>query len=107
MTMSLNLIDALGWISGALVMVSAAPNIIANIRTQTPQPSISRDFCQLAGNTGWAVYGVLTDALPITVMCGVNAGLMSILLFQHCRRQRDFFCSPHDPNPRSSTDKGD
>lgn len=77
----------LGWTAGLLVMSSALPNIVRNLREQGPaRPSMLRDATQLAGNCLWAAYGYLTQTWPVMVMCAVSACFMAMLIHQQLRK---------------------
>src|SRR5205823_695359 len=79
-------VEALGWGSGGLVMISGLPAVLRNFRaTGVPRPSLTRDTLQLAGNMGWIAYGTLAGATPIAAMCALNAVFMSLLIIQQLR----------------------
>jgi hypothetical protein len=79
-------VEALGWTSGGLVMISGLPAVLRNLRDEGPlRPSAVRDALQLTGNLGWVAYGTLAGIIPIAVMCAVNAGFMALLLTQQLR----------------------
>jgi hypothetical protein len=89
-------LDALAWTSGGLVTVSGLPNVIRNLRATGPaRPSPLRDALQLAGNLGWAAYGLLTGLLPLVIFCALNAAFMALLIVQQARRAMPAVALPH------------
>jgi uncharacterized protein with PQ loop repeat len=73
----------LGLIAGATVTAAAIPRVLDIIRDadKAKGESYLRNGLMIAGNLMWVAYGVLSDALPVLIMCSLNSLLIGIILW--------------------------
>jgi uncharacterized protein with PQ loop repeat len=84
-------VEVLGFAAGATIMVSAVPQLVANIRNPqaSANQSITRNIALVAGNIMWVAYGLMINAPSITMMCVVAAVLNGAVAMQvFCRLAR-------------------
>ena len=84
-------IEVLGLIAGTIIMTSAIPQLVANIRdaADVASQSLGRNIALVAGNALWVVYGAMKGAPSIAMMCAIAAllnGGVAVQVFRSRRR---------------------
>ncbi len=78
----MNSIDYIGFIAGALILISMVPQIIKSWRTkQTKDISLLMFIIYVVGVTTWLIYGLFLGSYPIIATNSINLVLASTNLF--------------------------
>tara|TARA_R110002167_G_scaffold186979_3_gene388110 strand:+ start:892 stop:1221 length:330 start_codon:yes stop_codon:yes gene_type:complete len=87
-------IDLIGYAAGSVICVSTLPQILRLCRNpeQGIAESIPRNVMIAAGNALWFVYGMMTSATAIAVMCVIGVVLNGIVLGFALKANRDGVC---------------
>ena len=86
--------EMIGFAAGAIVTSAALPRVRDILRNHDAalNESLPRNAMLAGGNLIWVVYGVLQDALAVTVMCALsttfNGAIMVSILLARRRQAR-------------------
>lgn len=74
-------LEILGYIGGALVTISLAPQVIKSYRTKsTKDISIIYNLILLTGLAFWVIYAILNRIIPLTIFASIECLFTTSLL---------------------------
>ena len=80
------MIDVIGYVAGALAMISFLPQVVKTLRTRRADDlSMPMLLLTLSTNVMYVIYGLLLQLYPVVIMLGIMTAVVILLILLTAR----------------------